>query len=241
MLRTCSGDAAADVVVDEGMSVVQPTWPCSASSCRRLWQRLRPPWWIPRATLCCRATDPLGYAACCRRDTGHVDQLSALAPDPGTYARHQRRGKMYPTPWEGTRLRYPGGDDSRRASFLLADSAFVEHRAAARSFTSADSGNFCSAGSRTGRGWKWGYAVRREVLWERRMSTALSQNTTALTADFQEWITRFAWGPSGRGPDWITERGGCWCWRSTAHHGGVGKNSACMCARVSQLNSSFVI
>lgn len=50
-----------------------------------------------------------------------------------------------------------------------------------------------------------GMAVRREVLGDAHVARAEARKD-ATTEDFQNLITRYAWGRSGRGPVWT---GGC--------------------------------
>ena len=63
----------------------------------------------------------------------------------------------------------------------------------------------------------------------RRARRSGAHATTTVNPDFQDLITQYAWGASGRGPASTGARGGCWCWPSPRRWA-AGRSSGCTCA-----------
>jgi 3-oxoadipate enol-lactonase / 4-carboxymuconolactone decarboxylase len=132
------------------------------------------------------ATDPVGYAGCCAavRDLNHVELLGRIRT-PTLVISGDLDESM---PWDGhgqvLSSRIPG------ARFVRLQAAHISNLARPRSFTAAlvDFLLPKSDGSVDA-----GQPVRRAVLGDAHVERSIAA-TTDFTRDFQELITRFAWG-----------------------------------------------
>ena len=135
------------------------------------------------------ATDPAGYAGCCAaiRD---MDHRPLLTGDPGAHTRHRRRCRCLDAldgPWRCARIADPRRahrEDRGRAPFQSRTPVNVHHRACS---------SFCCR-NLPPIALDAGFAVRRVRAWTMRTSIAPIANTTDFTREFQELITRYAWG-----------------------------------------------
>jgi 3-oxoadipate enol-lactonase/4-carboxymuconolactone decarboxylase len=133
-------------------------------------------------------TDPKGYAACCAalRDADHRTAISKIAVPTLVIG-----GDADPsTPWEahGAVLarEIPG------AQAVRLQTAHLSNLEQPRAFTTAALG-FLLAGPADADPFQAGMRVRRAVLGEEHVDRSL-KNATDFTRDFQELITRYAWG-----------------------------------------------
>ena len=79
-----------------------------------------------------------------------------------------------------------------------------------RAFTTAVL-DFLLAGETEADPFEAGMQVRRQVLGDEHVDRSL-KNATDFTRDFQELITRYAWGAVGRVRGSTIARDGCWFW-----------------------------
>lgn len=70
-----------------------------------------------------------------------------------------------------------------------------------------------------------GVEVRRRVLGNVHVDKSIAA-TTEFTRDFQDLITRYAWGDVWSGRCWTTAPDDCWSWPSWLGRG-AGRNSGC--------------
>jgi 3-oxoadipate enol-lactonase/4-carboxymuconolactone decarboxylase len=133
-------------------------------------------------------TDPRGYAACCAalRDADHRTAISKIT------ARTLVIGsdKDPSTPWEGhgevLAREIPGAQAARL------ETAHLSNLEQPRAFTAAVL-DFLLAGTPDADPFAAGMKVRRQVLGDEHVDRSL-KNATDFTRDFQELITRYAWG-----------------------------------------------
>jgi 3-oxoadipate enol-lactonase/4-carboxymuconolactone decarboxylase len=147
------------------------------------------------------ATDPQGSAACCAaiRDMDHL----ALLPEIRVPTLVISGDNDLSAPWKGHGEILARTIPNARVVHLRA--AHLSNIERPRSFTSAVLEFLLTAdGVDTLAN---GYAIRRQVLGDAHVDRAIAR-TTQLTADFQELITRFAWGTiwSRHGLDYRTRR-----------------------------------
>jgi 3-oxoadipate enol-lactonase/4-carboxymuconolactone decarboxylase len=133
-------------------------------------------------------TDPKGYAACCAalRDADHLSVLKKIAAPTLVIG-----GDKDPsTPWkdhgEVLAREIPG------AKAVRLQTAHLSNLEQPRSFTIAVL-EFLLAGNRAADPLEAGMKVRRQVLGDEHVDRAMAA-ATDFTRDFQELITRFAWG-----------------------------------------------
>jgi 3-oxoadipate enol-lactonase/4-carboxymuconolactone decarboxylase len=132
------------------------------------------------------ATNPVGYAGCCAavRDLNHTDLLGRIRT-PTLVISGDLDESM---PWEGhgrvLSSEIPG------AQFVRLPAAHISNLARPRSFTAA---LFDFLLPKTGGSYEAGLPVRRAALGDAHVDRSL-EATTDFTRDFQELITRFAWG-----------------------------------------------
>ena len=157
------------------------------------------------------ATDPVGYAGCCAaiRDMDHTPMLSKITTPTLVIAGDQDVA----TPWAGH------GDVLAReipgARSVRLRAAHLSNVDQPRSFTAAVLDFALSqidAGKKTvGDPKDAGMAMRRAVLGDAHVDRSIAA-TTDFNRDFQELITRYAWGTIWTRPGLEVGRGGCWCW-----------------------------
>lgn len=133
------------------------------------------------------ATNPVGYAGCCAvvRDLNMTAALAKIqAPTLVIYGEHDQS-----TPWVGT------GDvlakSIRGAKIVALPTAHLSNVEQPRSFSTALLDFLLPSGEADPL--KEGFSRRREVLGDAHVDRAIA-DTTAFTAEFQELITRYAWG-----------------------------------------------
>jgi 3-oxoadipate enol-lactonase/4-carboxymuconolactone decarboxylase len=133
-------------------------------------------------------TDPKGYAACCTalRDADFRSGLARISV-PTLVVGSERDPS---TPWEGhgsvLAKEIPG------AQALRLDTAHLSNLEQPRSFTAALL-DFLLPGASSQDFFQAGLKVRRQVLGAEHVERSLA-NATDFTRDFQELITRYAWG-----------------------------------------------
>jgi 3-oxoadipate enol-lactonase/4-carboxymuconolactone decarboxylase len=133
-------------------------------------------------------TDPKGYAACCAalRDADFRSGLARISV-PTLVVGSERDPS---TPWEGhgsvLAKEIPG------AQALRLDTAHLSNLEQPRSFTAALL-DFLLPGASSQDFFQAGLKVRRQVLGAEHVERSLA-NATDFTRDFQELITRYAWG-----------------------------------------------
>ena len=134
-----------------------------------------------------RATDPVGYAGCCAavRDMDHRPLLGEIRVPTLVIGGDQDVS----TPWVGHGDVLSGGIPAARTARLAATHLSNVERPAA--FTAALF-DFLLEGVEEDR-LAAGLAMRRSVLGDAHVDRSMA-NTTELTRDFQELITRYAWG-----------------------------------------------
>jgi 3-oxoadipate enol-lactonase/4-carboxymuconolactone decarboxylase len=134
-------------------------------------------------------TDPVGYLGCCAalRDMNHGDLLRQIkAPTlvisgDGDVA----------TPWNGHGERL--AQEIPRAKALHLAAAHLSNLERPRSFTTAVLEFLLPQPNASSDTLQAGFAVRRAVLGDAHVEKAIA-NTTGFTREFQELITRYAWG-----------------------------------------------
>jgi 3-oxoadipate enol-lactonase/4-carboxymuconolactone decarboxylase len=133
-------------------------------------------------------TDPKGYAACCAalRDADFRPGLARISVP--TLVIGSERDPS--TPWEGHGSVL--AKDIPNAQALRLDTAHLSNLEQPRSFTAALL-DFLLPSASSQDSFQAGMKVRRQVLGSEHVERSLT-NATDLTRDFQELITRFAWG-----------------------------------------------
>jgi 3-oxoadipate enol-lactonase/4-carboxymuconolactone decarboxylase len=133
-------------------------------------------------------TDPKGYAACCAalRDTDHRAAIGKIAVPTLVIG----SDKDPSTPWEGNgsvlTREIPG------AKAVKIQTAHLSNLEQPRAFTTAVLA-FLLAGSADADPLEAGMKVRRQVLGDAHVDRSLA-SATDFTRDFQDLITRYAWG-----------------------------------------------
>lgn len=133
-------------------------------------------------------TDPKGYAACCAalRDTDMQGSLKKISVSTLVIG-----GDKDPsTPWEGNGSVL--ARDIPNAKAFRLQTAHLSNLEQPRAFTTAVL-EFLLAGQTKGDSIEAGMKVRRQVLGDEHVDRSL-KNATDFTRDFQELITRHAWG-----------------------------------------------
>ena len=134
-------------------------------------------------------TDPAGYAGCCTalRDMNHKSVLGKIAVP--TLVIGSDRDPS--TPWEGN------GDLLAReipgAKAVVLSGAHLSNLEQPRGFTAALLEFLLASHHRPQDALEEGMRVRRQVLGDEHVDRAIN-SATALTREFQELITRYAWG-----------------------------------------------
>ncbi len=134
-------------------------------------------------------TDPAGYAACCAalRDMNHKSVLGKITVP--TLVMGSDRDPS--TPWESN------GDILARgipgAKAIVLSGAHLSNLEQPRGFTAALLEFLLASHHRPDDALEEGMRVRRQVLGEEHVDRAIN-SATALTREFQELITRYAWG-----------------------------------------------
>lgn len=134
-------------------------------------------------------TDPVGYLGCCAalRDTNHGDLLSQIKSPTLVIC----GDRDVATPWSahGERLaqQIPG------AKALHLRAAHLSNLERPHSFTSALLEFLLPQPNANADSLQAGFAMRRAVLGDAHVDRAIA-NTTEFTREFQELITRYAWG-----------------------------------------------
>jgi len=133
------------------------------------------------------ATSPVGYAGCCAaiRDMDQRPALAAIQAPVLVIA----GDRDLSTPWAGHGDVLAGGIPGARAVRL--DAAHLSNVERPSSFTAALFDFLLPAGSDGAL--EAGFAVRRSMLGDAHVDAAIAR-TTEFTRDFQELITRYAWG-----------------------------------------------
>jgi 3-oxoadipate enol-lactonase / 4-carboxymuconolactone decarboxylase len=134
-------------------------------------------------------TDPVGYLGCCAalRDMNHGDLLRQIkAP---TLVISGERDVA--TPWSGHGERLAQEIPGAKALHLAA--AHLSNLERPRSFTTALLEFLLPQPNANADSLQAGFAVRRVVLGDAHVDRAIA-NTTDFTREFQELITRYAWG-----------------------------------------------
>jgi 3-oxoadipate enol-lactonase/4-carboxymuconolactone decarboxylase len=138
-----------------------------------------------RATLL--ATNPAGYAGCCAavRDMDHRGLLAGIR----TPVLIVCGSRDVSTPWSGHGEVLAHEIAGARVVHL--DTAHLSNLERPRAFTAALAGFLLPAPAGDPR--EAGFAMRRGVLGDAHVDRATA-NATDFTREFQEWITRYAWG-----------------------------------------------
>jgi 3-oxoadipate enol-lactonase / 4-carboxymuconolactone decarboxylase len=134
-------------------------------------------------------TDPVGYLGCCAalRDMNHVDLLRQIK-SPTLVISGDRD---VATPWSGHGERLANEITGAKALHLAA--AHLSNLERPHSFTTALLEFLLPQPSANADPLQAGFAVRRAVLGDVHVDRAIA-NATEFTREFQELITRFAWG-----------------------------------------------
>jgi 3-oxoadipate enol-lactonase / 4-carboxymuconolactone decarboxylase len=148
-------------------------------------------------------TDPVGYTRCCAalRDVDHNDLLQKIKSPTLVIVGN----RDVSTPWSGH------GEILAReiagAKTLHLAAAHLSNIERPRSFTTALLEFLLAPPDITADPLQTGFAVRRAVLGEAHVDKAIAA-TTEFTREFQELITRYAWGTIWSRPelDWRTRR-----------------------------------
>jgi 3-oxoadipate enol-lactonase/4-carboxymuconolactone decarboxylase len=148
-------------------------------------------------------TDPVGYTGCCAalRDLDHRDLLPKIkAPTLVIVGDHD-----VSTPWSGHGERLVDGISGSKALHLTA--AHLSNIERPRSFTTALLEFLLPARHTSADSLQTGLELRRAVLGDAHVDNAIA-STTDFTREFQEVITRYAWGAIWSRPelDWRTRR-----------------------------------
>ncbi len=133
------------------------------------------------------ATDPVGYAGCCAaiRDLDHGPLLAGIAVPTLVIG----GDRDISTPWEGHGSVLAAGIPGARSCMLAA--GHLSNLERPSGFTAALLDFLLPAAPPDTLA--AGFAVRRSVLGNAHVDRAIA-NTTGFTRDFQELITRYAWG-----------------------------------------------
>ncbi len=147
-------------------------------------------------------TDPAGYAACCAalRDMDQVSLLAQIkAPTLVIVGDHD-----ISTPWSGHGEKLVSGISGAQTLHLAA--AHLSNLERPRSFTTALL-EFLLPSRSIAESLQTGFELRRAVLGDAHVDHAIA-STTDFTREFQELITRYAWGTIWSRPelDWRTRR-----------------------------------
>jgi 3-oxoadipate enol-lactonase / 4-carboxymuconolactone decarboxylase len=134
-------------------------------------------------------TDPVGYLGCCAalRDMNHGDILKLIKTPPLVISGH----RDVATPWTGHGERLAREIPGAKALHLAA--AHLSNLERPRSFTTALLEFLLPQPASSADPLQAGFAVRRAVLGDAHVDKAIAE-TTEFTRDFQELITRYAWG-----------------------------------------------
>jgi 3-oxoadipate enol-lactonase / 4-carboxymuconolactone decarboxylase len=170
-------------VLERGMAAIEEMAMARFFSPRFLASNTRDVAWARRTLL---ATDPIGYAGCCAaiRDMDHVSSLALIRTPTLVISGDQD----VPMPWRdhGDRLmRAIAGAQS-----VLLPAAHISNLERPRAFTAALFDFLAPAEEAT---LESGFAMRRRVLGDAYVDRAVA-GTSPFTREFQELITRFAWG-----------------------------------------------
>jgi 3-oxoadipate enol-lactonase / 4-carboxymuconolactone decarboxylase len=140
-------------------------------------------------------TDPTGYAGCCAvlRDVDNRESLRQIRVPALVIAGDHDVS----TPWDGHGEILAREIPSARAVHLPA--AHLSNLERPRSFTTALLEFLQPAAASSGDPLEAGYAIRRAVLGDAHVDRAIAA-TTDFNRDFQELITRYAWGTIWRRP-----------------------------------------
>jgi 3-oxoadipate enol-lactonase / 4-carboxymuconolactone decarboxylase len=147
-------------------------------------------------------TDPVGYTGCCAalRDLNHSDLLRNIrTPTLVIVGDHD-----VSTPWNGHGERLASGISGAKALHL--EAAHLSNIERPRSFTTALL-QFLLSSDANADSLQTGFELRRAVLGDAYVDNAIAA-TTDFTREFQELITRYAWGTIWSRPelDWRTRR-----------------------------------
>jgi 3-oxoadipate enol-lactonase/4-carboxymuconolactone decarboxylase len=148
-------------------------------------------------------TDPAGYTGCCAalRDVDHTELLQRIKAPTLVIA----GDRDVATPWSGhgeiLAREIPG------AKTLHLAAAHLSNIERPRSFTTAVLEFLRAPSDSSADPLQAGFAIRRAVLGDAHVDQAIAA-TTELSREFQEWITRYAWGTIWSRPelDWQTRR-----------------------------------
>jgi 3-oxoadipate enol-lactonase / 4-carboxymuconolactone decarboxylase len=148
-------------------------------------------------------TDPMGYIGCCAalRDVDHGASLQQIkAPTLVIDGRHD-----VSTPWSGHGERLAREIPGAKALHLAA--AHLSNIEQPRSFTTALFEFVLAQHHENVDSLKTGFELRRAVLGDAHVDKAIAR-TTEFTREFQDLITRYAWGTIWSRPalDWRTRR-----------------------------------
>jgi 3-oxoadipate enol-lactonase / 4-carboxymuconolactone decarboxylase len=132
------------------------------------------------------ATDPIGYAGCCAavRDLNHTDLLGSVRTPTLVISGDQDESM----PWDGHGRVLSSGIPG--AQYVRLPAAHISNLGRPRSFTAAVSDFLLPKADGSV---ETGLPIRRAVLGDTHVDRSL-EATTDFTRDFQELITRFAWG-----------------------------------------------
>lgn len=148
-------------------------------------------------------TDPVGYMGCCAalRDVDHANLLPKIkTPTLVIVGDHD-----VSTPWSGHGERLVRGIPGAKALHLAA--AHLSNLERPRSFTTALLEFLLPPRNASADSLQTGFGLRRAVLGDAHVDNAIA-STTDFTREFQELITRYAWGTIWSRPelDWRTRR-----------------------------------
>jgi len=134
-------------------------------------------------------TDPVGYLGCCAalRDMNHSDLLKQIKAPTLVIS----GDRDVATPWSGHGERLAQEIPGARAIHLPA--AHLSNLERPHSFTTALLEFLLPKPNANADSLQAGFAVRRAVLGDAHVDKSIA-NTTEFTREFQELITRFAWG-----------------------------------------------
>jgi 3-oxoadipate enol-lactonase / 4-carboxymuconolactone decarboxylase len=148
-------------------------------------------------------TDPAGYTRCCAalRDVDHIQLLQSIKAPTLVIA----GDRDISTPWSGHGEILAREIPGARTLHLAA--AHLSNIERPRSFTTAVLEFLRAPSDRGADPLQAGFAMRRAVLGDAHVDKAIAA-TTELSCEFQELITRYAWGTIWSRPelDWRTRR-----------------------------------
>src|SRR4029077_13020820 len=144
---------------------------------------------VPSARSVFLGTDPVGYTGCCAalRDMNHGDLLKKIKAPTLVIS----GDRDIATPWSGHGERLAQEIPGAKALRLAA--AHLSNIERPHSFTTALLEFLLPQPSANADSLQAGFAVRRAVLGDAHVDRAIA-NTTEFTREFQELITRYAWG-----------------------------------------------